>query len=425
MHIMHILILRPLGKQFLDGVLSKQGTSQDAHHFVDVAVQVKIMLNDGHEAIGDDGSIYLYPDCVLSVSPEGLNPQVLLYPFEEQLDLPPVFVEERNVGGFQIEVVRVVNEGASQLRGIVDDAAYDSRIVSCVVLSCEPDGLVTQHVLLFKRVLSLYDLIYRLTLLTYDEEGIHLPNMKQSCQIPIAPVEDVAGQSLIRNLIHRIDIMYIGIRDGEERRNVRHYVYLCVQLDAGLPASESGPVEEFHAQVYRRGVESVESPVESELPPDTLVLGNTHHMEGKLLEHAVVAIHADAGKRTATDRFAAHPKVIGLCSMRRGDVCQFTHGTAACQLPEYESQQVSPRLGPPVLCYVRVLLHDSLELALWEKLHYLTEYVFACVHCDLNNYAVYGSCHNIHIFKSPTRFSRKKTRLHRHYRKKLNDFKRH
>ena len=57
MHIMHILILRPPGKQFLDGVLSKQGTSQDTHHFVDVAVQVEIMLNDGHEAVGDDGSI--------------------------------------------------------------------------------------------------------------------------------------------------------------------------------------------------------------------------------------------------------------------------------------------------------------------------------------------------------------------------------
>jgi hypothetical protein len=43
----------------------------------------------------------------------------------------------------------------------------------------------------------------------------------------------------------------------------------------------------------------------------------------------------------------------------------------------------------------------------------------------LNNYAVFENRHNIHIFKSPTRFSRKKTRLHRHYRKKLNDFKRH
>ena len=421
---MRILLHWSAGEQPLDAVLGEQGTAQNAHHLIDVALQLEVVFNDSHEAVGDDSGINLDSDSILCVSPEGLHPQVLLYPFEKQLDLPSVFIKEGDVGGFQVEVVRVVDEGALQLRGVVDNPADDRRIVSCVMLAIEPDGLVSQHVLLVNHILTLYYLICRLAFLTDDKERVYLLNVEKPCQVPIASVEDIAGQRLIRDFIHCIDIVHIGIGDGEEGRDVRNDVYLGVQLDAGLRTAESRPVKELHAQVYCRGVEGIESPVELELSPDTLVLGNTHHIESELLEHMIVTVHADTGKGTATDRLTAHPKVVRLGGMRRRDVRQFTHSTATCQLSEYESQQVRPRLGLPVLCYVGVLLHDPLELALRKKRHYLTEYVFACVHRDLYFNAGLGMAPKIRIFKSPTKFSRRKSRIHRHYRTILNNFKR-
>lgn len=51
------------------------------------------MLNDGNEAVGDDGHMYLKTDSIIGFSPETLDLEMLLNPFEEQLNLPPVFVE--------------------------------------------------------------------------------------------------------------------------------------------------------------------------------------------------------------------------------------------------------------------------------------------------------------------------------------------
>ena len=45
------------------------------------------MLNSRY-AIADDGGVDLYPDGVFGVAPELFYPEMLFYPFEEQLDLP-------------------------------------------------------------------------------------------------------------------------------------------------------------------------------------------------------------------------------------------------------------------------------------------------------------------------------------------------
>ena len=89
---MRIIFYRPLGKQVFDAVFGKQRASEDSHHLIDISVQLEVMLDDSHQAVCCNGRINLYSDSILTIPPKGLDLQMLLYPFEEQLNLPSVFL---------------------------------------------------------------------------------------------------------------------------------------------------------------------------------------------------------------------------------------------------------------------------------------------------------------------------------------------
>ena len=50
------------------------------------------MMDNGHQAVTDNRCVDLDPDCVFGVSPELLDLQKLLHPFEEQLHGPSVLL---------------------------------------------------------------------------------------------------------------------------------------------------------------------------------------------------------------------------------------------------------------------------------------------------------------------------------------------
>ena len=154
-------------QKFPDVVLDQQRAAQDAHDFDDGTSQLEVVFNDSDEAICDDGNMYLYTYGILRSSPKGLDAEVLLDPFEEQLNLPAILVQQGNVLGGKVEVVRIVCEGPMQLGSVINDAPERERVILLIPLSFESYRLVTKDVVrAFREVFPVLDVVIGMELLT-------------------------------------------------------------------------------------------------------------------------------------------------------------------------------------------------------------------------------------------------------------------
>ena len=69
-------------KEVNDIILCQHRTAEDAKDFIDVSIQVKRVLNDGSKAVCRDGSVNLYSNSILGVSPKSLDSKMLLDEFK-------------------------------------------------------------------------------------------------------------------------------------------------------------------------------------------------------------------------------------------------------------------------------------------------------------------------------------------------------
>ena len=375
-----LLILRR-GKKLHNVVFGKQGTAQDSHDLHDWTSKLKIVFNNSNETVCDDGNMNLDTHGIVTLSPERLDSEVLLNPFEKQLDLPPVFIKESDVLGSKIEVVRVVSERAVQVRSIVDDTPDLAWKLLLVLLLREDNGLVTQDIVRsVKDVFSVNNLIVRAFLLTNDEEGSGYGNLIKSGEVKIASVKDIACQRLVCEPVHSIDIMHVGIGDSVEHGDLRDDVHLGVNLDTRLRASELRPAKERHAEVDCRGVHGIESAVQLKLSGNPSLLSKEHHVEGKLLKDAVVPEVVSLGKRTLVDGSLSESEMKRLLSMGSSYICEFSQSLATHELSEHKDEKLAPRRRSPILGPVAGLDYKAFEIPFWQETGYLSENVLSEMH---------------------------------------------
>ena len=369
------------GEKLHDVILCEQGTAQDSHDLHDGASKFEVVLNDSDEAIGDDGDMDLNTHRIVALSPERLDPEVLLDPFEEQLDLPPVFIKEGNVLCCKIEVVRVVSERTMQVRSIVDDASDLAWIFLLVLLLRKDDGLVTQDVVFsVKNIFASNDFIFRTLLLTDDKEGSKHSNLVKPGEVKVASVKDIACLRLVRKPVHSIDIMHVCIGDSVEHGNLRDDIHLSVDLDARLRASELRPAKERHAEVDSCGIHGIESSVQLKLFGNPSLLRKEHHVEGKLLKDAVVPEVVSLGKRALVDRRLSESEMKRLLSMSGCYICEFSQPFTPHELSKHKDEKLTPRRRSPILGPVVGLGHKAFEIPLWQEAGYLSENVLSEMH---------------------------------------------
>lgn len=363
------LLLLEWLKEFLNAVSGKHGLAKDTHNFDDWSANFEVVLNDCNETVCDDCNVYLYSDCVLGFSPKSFDLKMLLNPLEKYFDLPSVPIQECNVLGCKIKVVRVVSERSSKIRRIVNDSSNSDRVVLFVPLASEANGLVSQYIVLsFKPILSSFNGIVWPKLLSYNKESSRLFNGEEAVKVKVASIKHIASKRLVCKPIHRVDIMYSCIGDSIEYRYLGSDINLSVDSDTRLCGSELSPFEYRHTEVDGRGIHSIEPTMQFELFRDAFRLSNCHHIESKFLKDVMVSEKVSLRQQLPVDRLMAETEMFRLLTMCYCNVCQFSKCTTIRELTKHKNQQVVPMRHRPTFGSVLVLGEYTPELSLRKKL---------------------------------------------------------
>lgn len=383
-------------------IFGKHGASEYSHNFTNIPIEFEVMLDDSHKAICNDYGVDLNIDGIHTVTPKGLDPEVLFYELEEKFHRPSVLVKERDVFGRKIEVVRVIRECPFESVYIEHNTSDYSWIMLFVSLGSESHSLVSEDTIIpVEHVLALYDFILWLSLLPNDKEGVQVFNFEEPCQIPITTVKDVACQWLIFYPVHGIDIIHGCFRDGKHHRYKGNDIDLRMHFDSCLAAFESCPVKDRQAKAYGCGVERIILAIELKRLAFPLPLGYVYHVVCHLLKYMVISLVVGIRKRCPFNRFTAKTKMIRLVRMGIGNVCKFSKTTASIKLTEDKHQKLIPRCQALCFSFVITLSYKLFEVSFWKEVYHLTEDISAVIHM----YAHFYTLGKGNQFKCATRFS--------------------
>ena len=300
---------------------------------------------------------------------------------KEKLHLPPIFIKEGNVLRAEIEVVRVVDEAAMQFLCVVYNPSESAGVLFLVLLLCKADTLVFEYIVCtVKHVFAIDNFVCWLSLLPEYEESAECVNRIETGQVEIPSVKHIAGQRLVSEPIHGIDIVNLGIGDAVEHRNLRDDVDLRVNLDARLGTAKLSPFEHRHTEVDGGRVDSIESAVQFKLSRNPLGLGNGHHVEGKLLKDSVVSEVVGLGKHLLIHGGVTKSEMFRFPTMGGCNICKFSETPTAHQLTEHQYKHVAPMRQRPTFGPVIVLGDNASEMPLREELNYLCEHESSYVH---------------------------------------------
>jgi len=376
-----IIIICKWCQEFLNGILDQQGVAKYPHDLHDRPVQFEVVFNNGNETICDDGDMYLYSNSILRFSPKGFDAQMLLNPFEEKFNLPSVAVKKSNVLCVEIEVVCVVGEGPSKVRGIVYDPPERNGIIFTVSRSCESDRLISQDIVIsFKHVFTFSDFIIRMKLLPNDEKSPSLINREESGEVKVASVKHIACLPFVDNRVHELGIMHICMANSVKYRYFSGNINLSMNFNPGLCTSELCPSKDRHAQVDGSGINGIKPSVEFKIFCDTFGLGNRNNVKGKLFKNPRVSEVVNFGKDASVNWNLSKSQVKRPFCMSSCDIGEFSKTMTTCELTEHYDQHMTPVRWCHTSCPVFVFDDQPVEVTFREKLHNLCENIFANIH---------------------------------------------
>jgi len=247
-----------------------------------------------------------------------------------------------------------------EFRGIVDNPSDDSWILLLIPLLGKAYALVFEHVVCsIENTLAIDNLLSWFALLSDDKECPEYMDSVESGEVKVSSVKHIARQRLICEPVHRVDIVYLGVGDSIEHRNLRNDVNLSMDSDARLGAPELCPSEYGHAQVDGSGIDGIEPAVQLKLLCNAFGLSNEHHV----IESIGLRQHLPI------DGIMDKSEVFRLLGMGGCYICEFPKASAAHKLTEHQNQQMVPMRHRPVLGPVVVLGKYAPELPLREKLY--------------------------------------------------------
>lgn len=129
-------------------------------------------------------------------------------PFKEQLHMPSVFIDQRNLFCLEAEVICVIDDTPMRLRNMADDPSDDFRKLLFVLLLCKADTLIVEYVVCsIKYTFSVNNFIGRISRFYDDKECSAHVDFIEPTRFKVTFGKYITGQWLIGEPVHRDNVM--------------------------------------------------------------------------------------------------------------------------------------------------------------------------------------------------------------------------
>lgn len=147
-----------------------------------------------------------------------------------------------------------------------------------------------------------------------------------------------------------------------------------------LVFAEVYPLEQTHAEIYRRRIERVELAIENERLFDSLALGKVNHMVGKLLKYLVISVGVSIIQIAQLYVTATETEMVALTLDGINDRSDLPVAVTARKLSEHHNKKLIPtgEMLHPLITFVS--FYNAIKDSFRKKTNELTEYVLASIH---------------------------------------------
>ena len=349
------------------------------------------LLNLSNEQISDYRDPKMCANGIPGIAPQSFYHDVLLYPFEEHLNIPSVTVEVSNL---QCADFKVVGDKYYLLPCILILAADCSdrlRVQSeCLALG-HYDVEIAQNTICIGENLSVtYNGVPHVGLWTTYPVGSCKMEAKQCVKIHVSLGHHVERIRLWNKNVNveLVAIVPSAIRYVNVCRNTATQVEQCMHLHSSFAVLPQCPCRQIYTGGDSCGIESVDYILHGYVRYGTVSIQrphDTYETLSKFFVDMVVTLLVSSGKVRLRDRISEAEVIEDVL------VCLETQTyvpkrIATCNLPEEQMQQLVITTQFFSVPITMVSCHSLIELVSWDIVHDLGEYITT----DVHNLAVWG-----------------------------------
>ena len=215
------------------------------------------LIETGHHEVNADRDPDLGLYGVGAGAVEGLDPQVLLDPFEEQFDVPPALVDGRNSQGRQFEVVGQEGQRFAGFGIDVADMAQLLGIECFAFCRTQTNDLIAAQARRAIDRIGADDIETKIAFRPRNKECPGFVDTAKSTKIDVSTIHYINASGLEENLVQDVHSVDANLGDADEYRDRAAQIHQGVQLDGRLGMPEGGPGKHRKAKIDCCGIESV------------------------------------------------------------------------------------------------------------------------------------------------------------------------
>lgn len=224
---------------------------------------------------------------------------MLFDPFEEQLDLPAVFVKSGDGQWWQHKVVGQKHERLASLGVFESNPSELTGVVSLGSIASKDDRLIADHASLSIVGLGVNTPQLRVVLGPNDKERAGLTQRMQTLEVEVATIHDVKGAKLGWQEVQYVDFVHLPVADVNKGWDITPQIEQRVKFDCAFGATKVSPVEQTQTQIDGRRIQCVDSVVDVQAQIDVEI-----ELSGLLDQHC-----SHIGPNTPVSRSFASAKV--------------------------------------------------------------------------------------------------------------------